>query len=60
MRDKDKLEKMRDIFRETADIIDEILVLEAREDNGEDVQKESEAALGRFMLKMIELQTLSQ
>ena len=56
--DKNKLEKMRDIFRETADIIDEVLILEERESNGEGVQKESEAALGRFMFKMIELQSL--
>lgn len=52
------LEKMRDVFRDTADIIDEILTLDEREEKGEDVQKESEAALGRFMLKMVELQML--
>lgn len=56
--EKNKLVKMRDVFREIADTIDEILILDEREDNGEDVQKESEAALCRFMLKMIELQSL--
>jgi len=55
--DKD-LVKMRDIFRETADIIDEILDLSAREAAGEDVKKESEGALGRFMYKMVELQSM--
>nr|DAT54028.1 MAG TPA: hypothetical protein [Caudoviricetes sp.] len=58
--EKNGLEKIRDTLRETADTIDEILILDKREDNGEDVQKETEAALGRFTLKMIELQTLSQ
>lgn len=58
--EKGKLEKMRDVFRETADIIDETFILGDREDNGEDVQKESEAVAGRFLMKMIELQSLSQ
>ncbi len=35
MDDKKKLEKMRNTFRDTADIIDEILILDEREDNGE-------------------------
>ena len=60
MDEKNKLIKMRDTFRETADIIDEILTLDEREDKGEDIQKESEAATGRFLMKMIELQSLSQ
>ncbi len=54
----DNLIKIRDTFRETADIIDEILELGKREGEGEDIKKESEAAFGRFMLKMIELQSL--
>lgn len=55
--DKDLI-KMRDLFRETADIIDELLELGAREANGEDVKKESEIVLGRFMYKTVELQSL--
>jgi hypothetical protein len=50
--------KMRDVFREAADIIDEMIALDAKEKNGEDVGKESEAALGRFVFKMVELQNL--
>jgi hypothetical protein len=50
--------KMGKVFREAADIIDELIALEPREEQGEDVEKETESVLGRFMLKMIELQQL--
>jgi len=52
--------KMRDTLRQTVDIIDEFVVLKAREDAGEDITKESESILGRFMLKMMELQSLQE
>lgn len=52
--------KMRDLFRESADIIDELLTLEEREKNGEDVKKELESIGGRFMYKMIEMNELSK
>ena len=50
--------KMRDIFRQTADIIDEFDSLKAREDAGEDITVESESILGRFMFKMAQLEAL--
>ena len=50
--------KMRDIFKECADIIDEILALGVREAAGEDVKKESESVLGRFAYKMIEMESM--
>lgn len=49
---------MRDTFREAADIIDEILELSKREEKGEDVKKEYEGVMGRFVIKMMELQSL--
>ena len=52
--------KMRDAFRQTADIIDEFVALKPREDAGEDVTKESESILGRFMFKMMELQAMQE
>ena len=56
--ESNELIKMRDTFREGADIIDEILALEERENKGEDIRKESEALIGRFALKMIELNAM--
>ena len=50
--------KMRDTFREAADILDEFIQLKAREDLGEDIEKECGSILGRFMLKMVKLQEL--
>ena len=50
--------EMRDIFRQTADIIDEFEALKAREDAGEDITAESESILGRFMFKMAQLEAL--
>ena len=52
--------KMRDVLRETADIIDEFLPLKLREAAGEDITKETESILGRFVLKTMELQALQQ
>ena len=43
--------KMRDILRETADIIDEVLELEKRDEEGQDVEKELESVMGRFFMK---------
>lgn len=51
--------KARDAFRETADILDEIISLTERSEKGEDVKKELESAYGRFMFKMVELQNMS-
>lgn len=53
-----KLTRMRDLFRETADIIDEMIELEAKEASGQDVKKEMESTAGRFMVKMIEMNSL--
>lgn len=49
--------KLRDIFRESADIIDELIELQDKEETPE-VKKQYESVLGRFMVKMIELQSL--
>lgn len=55
----DNLIKMRDLFRESADIIDELLELQEQEETAE-VKQQYESALGRFMLKMMELQSLQE
>lgn len=56
--DNKDLIKMRDAFRESADIIDEMLALEEREKNGEDVKNELESVVGRFVMKMLEINSL--
>ncbi|WEG14135.1 hypothetical protein PU629_07150 [Pullulanibacillus sp. KACC 23026] len=53
-----ELIKARDIFRECADIIDEILDLGARHEKGEDVKKELESTTGRYLLKMMSLESM--
>lgn len=62
MKRKDKgsmndLIKLRDVFRETADIIDELIELEDKEYTPE-AKKQYESVMGRFMIKMVELQSL--
>lgn len=59
MSDDKNLIKIRDTFRESADIIDELLTLDKREKNGENVEKELESAAGRLMFKMIEINELN-
>lgn len=56
----EELIKMRDTFLEAAYIIDEMLVLEVRESKGEDIKKETESTMGRFMLKMVELNNMAR
>lgn len=56
--DKDLI-KMRDLFRETANIMDELLNLEVRDAVGEDVEKETESVTGRFLFKMMQLESMS-
>ena len=51
--------KMRDILRETADIIDEVLELEKRDEEGQDAEKELESVMGRIFMKLLEIQKLS-
>ncbi|NFG42095.1 hypothetical protein FC789_13035 [Clostridium botulinum] len=50
--------KLRDCFRELADIIDEIVVLGTKETEGEDVKKDMENVMGRYILKAMELKTI--
>jgi hypothetical protein len=52
--------KFRDVLRESADILDELICLKDKEDSGEDITKETESILGRYMLKAMELQSLQQ
>lgn len=49
---------LRDELRKGADIIDELLELEKRENLGESVNKECEAIMGRFMLSMVNLEII--
>lgn len=54
----EKIIKLRDGFREIADIIDELIELGSRADNGEDVEKEMESTFGRYMFKLLSLEEL--
>lgn len=56
----ESLIKFRDKMREAADIIDELIALKSQEDGGANIEKECESVLGRFMIKMLELQTLQE
>ncbi|MBS6503489.1 MAG: hypothetical protein KH415_18050 [Clostridium sp.] len=52
--------RLRDTFRELANILDEAIELEKREESGEDVAKETESIMGRFLIKCIELEILNK
>ena len=49
---------MGKIFGELADICNKISTLKGKEDAGEDIAQESEALLGRFFVKLMELEQL--
>lgn len=52
--------ELRNTFIELTDILDEAIELEKREEAGEDVTKESESVMGRFLIKCIELDRLNK
>lgn len=55
----EELKEQKKIFLETAAIIDEMLKVEEREENGEEVdEKEAEALMGRYLFKIVELATV--
>ena len=55
-KDMESLIGLRDKFRETADIIDELIELGTRADNDEpELKPQIEAKLGQFAFKMIEI-----
>lgn len=52
----EELKEQKKLFLETADIIDEMLRVEEREENGEKIdEKEVEALMGRYLFKIVEL-----
>ena len=56
---KEDLEKFRDTFLTSAEIIDEMIVLYDKEEAGEKVnEKELEILMGRFMIQMCKLQSI--
>lgn len=54
------LKKFRDTLRGAADVIDELIELKYEEDKGANIEKECESILGRFMIKILELQALQE
>lgn len=51
--------ELRDTLRKGANIVDELLELEKREEAGENVEEESEALMGRFMFVFIKLSEIA-
>lgn len=54
-KDKDELIELAVNFRESADILDKLVALSGREEQGEDVKEETEQLLGQFMVKMMKI-----
>ncbi|MFR5594647.1 hypothetical protein ACV3RC_14420 [Clostridium perfringens] len=60
MSDNTGLIEMRDTLRKSADIIDELLELEKREEAGEDVKEECEAVQGKLVMAMLKLNSIGE
>ncbi|MGG5463499.1 hypothetical protein [Clostridium sp. B9] len=52
--------ELRDTLRKGANIVDELLELEKREEAGENVEEECEALMGRFMFVFIKLNGIAE
>lgn len=52
--------EMRDNLRKASDIIDEVLELEKREEDGVDVEEEYETLMGRFIMIMIKTSKIAE
>ncbi len=57
--EKEEMIKMRDTFKDLAEVLDEIIILSDKEDRGEEIdKKEYDSKLGLFTFKMLELAKL--
>ncbi|MDF2804408.1 MAG: hypothetical protein K0S61_4313 [Anaerocolumna sp.] len=45
---------------EVVEVLDELILLEEKESAGEDVESATEAAMGKFVMKLLKLQSLSE
>lgn len=54
------LTEMRDNLRKASDIIDEVLELEKREEDGVDVEEKYETLMGRFIMIMIKTSKIAE
>lgn len=52
--------EMRDNLRKASDIIDEVLELEKREEDGVDVEEKYETLMGRFIMIMIKTSKIAE
>ena len=56
-RDKmDDLKKTRDTFAKIVEIMDNLIALEERQNNGEDVSEEYEVEAGKLIVQMVKLE----
>jgi len=54
--EKEEMIKMRDTFRDLAEVLDEIIIFEEKIDNNEEIdENEYKSKLGLFTYKMMEL-----
>ncbi|MDM0478662.1 hypothetical protein QTH27_12825 [Clostridium perfringens] len=60
MSDNTGLIEMRDNLRKASDIIDEVLELEKREEDGVDVEEEYETLMGKFIMIMIKTSKIAE
>lgn len=60
MSDNTGLIEMRDNLRKASDIIDEVLEIEKREEDGVDVEEEYETLMGKFIMIMIKTSKIAE
>ena len=60
MNRNNEMELLRDEFRNAANIIDELIDLEEKEKSGEDVTKECESIMGRFIMTFVKIDALAK
>ncbi len=56
----DEFKRMRDIFKESGNILDELIEITESGNESQEAKEKIESLTGRFMIKMIELQSITQ
>ncbi|MGU8698429.1 hypothetical protein [Clostridium perfringens] len=59
MKNYEGLLKIREIFRECADIVDKVIELDQKEELGEDDKLDLERLMGRYVILVMELNSSS-
>ncbi len=59
-KDIEKLKKMRDAFKKSTDILDELIIVSDKNDPSKEDEEKSEDLVGKLLIQMLKIQALGK